>query len=204
MRFLQFLTITALLISTVGCPRIRVEQKGKINMISTRNVETDFDYILLRSYAGGAESEIKGSRAKTLDEALDQTVKNVPGGEFLMNAVIFLVKKGKKEYFAIQGDVWGREDDISYRGLVVGDRITFKRRKKGRKILQGVIIGLKDSENCYVQLDGESMGIEVRFDQLVKSLAKPLEQTSPSNESTSPSESRKKKKKKKKSRNQGS
>jgi hypothetical protein len=143
-----------------GCTSVM--QIGKINLISNRNVETDFDYGLISSYAGGSDKEIKKTKAESIEQAIDQTVKKVPGGEFLMNASIFMVNN---RYFAVQGDVWGRKDNVSYRGFSVGDRVTFK---KGGEVMYGVIKGLKDDQTCYVQVDGTEGGIEVRYDVLAK------------------------------------
>ena len=159
--------LAALLPLVVGGCATTVTQIGKINMVSNRNIETDFDYGLLSSYAGGSEREIVGSRAETIEQAIDNTVKNVPGGEFLMNAVIYLVERKKDLYFAAQGDVWGRTDDVSYRGFKVGDRVTFKKKKK---VYEGVITGLEDSERCYVKIevDGEEKRVEVPYDVLAK------------------------------------
>ena len=150
----------SLLLLLTGCTSVM--QIGKINMISNRNVETKFDYSLISSYAGGSDKEIKRSRAQTIEQAIDQTVKKVPGGEFVMNASIFMVNN---RYFAVQGDVWGRKDDLSYRGFAVGDRVTFKRLGD---VLYGVITGLKDDQTCYVKVDGGDSGLEVRYDILAK------------------------------------
>lgn len=62
----------------------KVIQLGKLNMISNRNIESKADYVLLKNYAGGDIKEIKKALKKTkassLDQAVDETVKNVAEG----------------------------------------------------------------------------------------------------------------------------
>ena len=157
-----FALVTCLLV-TSGC--VTVRQIGRINMISNRNVQTQFDYGLLSSYAGGSEKELKKAKAENIEQAIDQTVKRVPGGEFLMNAVIFQIDRKRRHYYAVQGDVWGRSDDLSYRGFKVGDKVTFKRRGD---VVSGTISGLKDDQTCYVELSDGEKGVEVRYDALAK------------------------------------
>lgn len=79
---------------------------GDLNTVSNRNIENK-EYISLKRYSGGSKKEIKRSKSKSIEEAIDKTVKNVDGGEFIKNAKIYIIKKRKKQYFAIEGDVWG-------------------------------------------------------------------------------------------------
>jgi hypothetical protein len=96
----------AILFITIMASCGSVKQIGKVNMISNRNIERNLDYKPLLNYAGGSNRELRKSRAKTIEQAIDQTVKKVPGGEFLMNVKIYFVK-GK--YYAAEGDVWGNK-----------------------------------------------------------------------------------------------
>ena len=75
---------------------------------------------------------------------MDQTVKEVPGGVFMMNASLYLVR-GK--YFAVEGDVWGIKQNADYKGFKVGDKVMWK-TVTGYK--RGVVEAIKDSENCVV------------------------------------------------------
>ena len=154
-------TLAISLILLAGCSP-SVMQIGKINMISNRNVETSFDYALISSYAGGSERELKQSRSENIEQAIDQTVRKVPGGEFIMNASIYMIDE---EYFAVEGDVWGRKGNVAYRGFSVGDRVTFKRLGQ---IVYGAVTGLRDDTTCYVKVDGSDAGLEVRYDILAK------------------------------------
>src|SRR5258705_8863905 len=80
------------------------KQVGQVNMTSNRNIDPKLDYKVLSTYTGASTKELRKSRAKTLQQAIDETVKKIPGGEFLMNVKIYLVNG---EYFAVEGDVWG-------------------------------------------------------------------------------------------------
>jgi hypothetical protein len=122
------------------------KQIGKMNLMSDRNIDSKLDYKAITTYAGGGEREIKKSRALTLEEALDNTVKRVPGGEFVMNAKIYQAGK----YFAVEGDVWGKSTDEkpSYKGYKIGDKVTWKKIGKFR---EGKIKAFKDSDLCLVE-----------------------------------------------------
>jgi hypothetical protein len=89
-------------------PKTRI---GKLNMISTRNVDSTTEYILLKDYVGATNKDLKKTTAKTIEDAIDEAVKSVKGGEFLKNVSLFEVKRGfwffKRTYYAIEGDVWG-------------------------------------------------------------------------------------------------
>ncbi|MCB0472480.1 MAG: hypothetical protein KDC56_05415, partial [Flavobacteriaceae bacterium] len=64
---------------------VSVKQIGKLNMISNRNVDPNLNYQNLTTYSGGSQKELLRSRTKTIEDAVDQTVRKIPGGEFLMN-----------------------------------------------------------------------------------------------------------------------
>jgi hypothetical protein len=74
-----------------------VYELGDLTMVSSRNIETKMDYVLIKNYSGGSKKEIKKALKKTkatnLETAINETVKNVAGGEFLKNANF---KKRKK------------------------------------------------------------------------------------------------------------
>jgi hypothetical protein len=64
---------------------------GQVNMISTRNVDMSRKYEPLSTYAGGSEEEMKEANAKNIEEGVNATVRKIPGGEFIMNAKIYMV-----------------------------------------------------------------------------------------------------------------
>ena len=136
---------------------------GKVNMISNRNIDSKMNYQLITTYSGGSDKEIRKSKATTLEEATDNTVKKVPGGEFIMNVKIYHVK-GK--YFAVEGDVWGTAGSVvAYRGFKIGDKVTWK---KFNKFYTGKITALKDNETCYVQIDNDNSMVELLYDNITK------------------------------------
>lgn len=154
------IVLLAFLVTSMGC--VTVQQIGKLNMISTRNVEPTIDYNLISSYAGGSKRELRRSRAVNIEEAVGDTVKKVPGGEFLANARIFVVN-GK--YYAVEGDVWGRTGNLSFRGFSVGDHVSFK---TPFGIKSGKITALRDDKVCFVKADGSDVVTEFSYDTLVK------------------------------------
>lgn len=144
-----------------------VNQIGKVNMISNRNVNPELKYEVITTYSGGSKKEFKKSRATSIEDAIDQTVRKVPGGEFVMNAKIYLVK-GK--YIAVEGDVWGNPAKQSYRGFKVGDIVTWKTKsiKSGTKYLTGKIATLKDDKSCLVKEDETGKTMELLYDEITK------------------------------------
>jgi hypothetical protein len=163
--------VAALMLMASAC--ISVRQVGGVNMVSTRNVDPKLDYKPLATYSGGSQSELKASQAKTIDDAVNATVRRVPGGEFLMNVKFYLVDE---KYFAVEGDVWGAADQ-AYRGFRVGDRVTIKNPAffTTQAFLLGTIASLKSTEVCLVKPDGPNEKlIEVSYDDVTKSSGTPL------------------------------
>jgi hypothetical protein len=145
-----------------------VKQIGKVNMISNRNVNPELKYQVITTYSGGSNKELKKTRASSIEDAIDQTVRKVPGGEFVMNAKIYLVDS---KYIAVEGDVWGNAGQQSYRGFKVGDQVTWKTKLNvnGTKYLTGKITTLKDDKSCLVKIDDEKgKTIELEYDEITK------------------------------------
>ncbi len=150
-----------------------VKQIGKLNMISNRNVESNANYVLVKTYAGASKKELKHTKAVTVEDAIDNTIRQVPGGEFLKNAKIYIVKH---KYFAVEGDVWGLSGNISFKGFKVGDHVTWKNKRNlvekiaGEKpYLTGVIKSLKDDQTCLIQIDGvDQKTTELLYDDISK------------------------------------
>ncbi len=88
---------------------LSVTQVGQFTVVSTRNFESKANYILLKSYAGATKRELRKTKASSLDQAINNTVKSVPNGEFMKNVKVYLVHRGKKVFFAVEGDVWGND-----------------------------------------------------------------------------------------------
>lgn len=129
-------------------------------MISNRNVEAKLDYSLISSYSGGSEKGLKKTRATSIEDAVDQTVRKIPGGEFLMNAKLYIVNN---TYFAVEGDVWGKLDNLSYRGFKVGDQVVIDKVRKSIATIKS----LKDDKSCFVERDNGRIE-EVNYDRLSK------------------------------------
>ena len=160
-------TLLGLTLSLTSC--FTVVELGKLNMISNRNVESKADYVMLKNYAGGDINEIKKAlkktKATTLDQAVDETVRNVAGGEFLKNVKVYGLKKKEKLYLFVEGDVWGFAENVSYRGFKIGDKVQWKDITGTHK---GKITGLTDSEKCMVKEDGKENSESQKYTNLVK------------------------------------
>ena len=138
-----------------------VKQIGKVNMISNRNVDPKLNYQVISTYSGGGKRELKQSKAKTIEDAIDQTVRRVPGGEFLMNAKVYVVNG---QYLAVEGDVWGETSNVSFRGLKVGDKVTWK---AGGKFRTGVVNSLRDDKTCLIKNEDGDI-IEKKYEDVSK------------------------------------
>jgi hypothetical protein len=147
-----------------------VEYMGTLNMVSSRNIDTKMgDYSLIKNYAGGSASEIKKAlkktKASTLEAAVDETVRNVAGGEFLKNVKLYSVKRSKQSFFFVEGDVWGFKNVETFRGFKIGDTVQWIEKTKAKK---GIITGLIDSEFCMVKEDGDDLSRQIKFSNIVK------------------------------------
>ena len=147
---------------------------SRVNMISTRNIDSKVDYVLLKSYSGGSNREImkaiRKTKATTLEAAVDETVKNVAGGEYLMNAKVFVVRRnyppGNNSWsYFVEGDVYGIGGNENYRGFKVGDIVQWKELSITRK---GEITGLTDSENCMVREVGKENSRPIKYSSITK------------------------------------
>lgn len=83
------------------------ERIGSFTSVSTRNIESKADYVLLTKYT---EVKVPAKKAKKqnvdpLTFAAEELVKKQPGGEFIKNAKFFRTKDGKT--YKIEGDIWG-------------------------------------------------------------------------------------------------
>ena len=145
------------------CACSSVKQIGRVNMISTRNIDASADYKLLSAYVGGRKSELRRNKSKTIDEAVNKTVKDVPGGEYLMNVKIYRVGDS---HFAVEGDVWGLADNQSRYGFRIGDGVLWQTRFDSFE--QGTIVSCIDSEKCYVKTK-EGKLVKKKYSDLIHS-----------------------------------
>ena len=142
------LTIAILLAVLFGCSS--VHQIGQVNMISSRNVDSKTDYVLIKTGTNDSKANFRKNKASTVDQAINNMVQNVPGGEFLKNAKIYTDGKS----FAVLGDVWGVSESANIEGFKIGDKVLIKNSilNKG-KFSHGEITGLKDRKTCIVKVD---------------------------------------------------
>jgi hypothetical protein len=164
---LKLLIVSCILVQ--GCKSTKVVELGKLNMISNRNVDSKTEYVLIKNYAGSDKNEIKKAlkktKATTMDAAVDETARNVAGGEFLKNVKVYGVMKKGAMYFLVEGDVWGYADNQSFRGFKVGDIVQWKELTITKK---GVITGLTDSKNFMVKEEGKENSKSIKYINLTK------------------------------------
>ena len=166
------LAITMLM---VGC-NVESQLVGEVNMISTRNYDKSVQYQRLTTYSGASKNQMRRAKSTSIDEAVNQTVKEVPGGEFVMNAKIYAVpnnnaKKGEPRfYYVVEGDVWGiplagtNYQGGGYQGFSLGDIIGWQ---YGGKLKKGKIVALKDSDKCVVE-DEKGVNFTLKYDKLMR------------------------------------
>jgi len=165
-------TILLFVVALTTLSSCAVKLVGKVNMISDRSIESNANYVMLRSGMGTVGNvsadkkkkrirEIKKNRAKTIEAAIDQTLKNTAGGEFIKNVTIY--QKGK--FFAVDGDVWGLTANSNIHGFMVGDKVQWK---VIGKILTGIITDLKDAANASVKQDADGKVKNVPYEKLSK------------------------------------
>lgn len=115
-KLLLFLQIGTILTLT-SC--MSFKDAGRLNMVSCRNIDTHAKYQLLKKNTEYTKKELRHIRTTTLESAIDEVVKKVDGGEYLMNAkikVCIISGYGQSTvYYAVEGDVWG------IKSLKIGD-----------------------------------------------------------------------------------
>ena len=141
---------------------------GQVNMISTRNIENGANYELLKTGTDNSKKTLKDIRGENIDDAINNAVSNVPGGEFLKNVKIY--SDGK--YFAVLGDVWGQPQFANVEGFRIGDQVLIKNSLVSKtlgkdKFLKGKVTGFKDKKTALVQLENGEIK-EVAYTDLSK------------------------------------
>jgi len=138
------------------------KQIGSINMISNRNLESSANYVLIKTYMGASQKELKKSRALKLEDAIDKVVKSTPGGEYLRNVKVYLTSK---KYLAVEGDVWGIPTNANFQGFSVGDKVKWTKLSKD---YTGVIVDLKNDKVCTIKSDSDQSIVEIDYKDLTK------------------------------------
>lgn len=153
----KFLYFFALIILISGCKSSTV-LVGSINMISTRNINSTVQYTCLKTHVGTTKQEIKHAKGSTIEEAIDNRVRMVAGGEYMMNVKIYVIN-GK--YYSVSGDIWGIASN-DFKGFRIGDRVIVK---EFNSIYYATISSIKDDEKLIVKLDNGVLA-EVKFDNI--------------------------------------
>lgn len=128
-------------------------QIGNLTMISNRNVDSSADYKQLKPYVKGKASSRQGD---ALNQAIDQCVKSVPGGEYLMNVKIYT---DGGNGIKVEGDVWGikqvEEPKAPKKEITFteGQKVSFKTELG--KLVIGKVIGLGETEAVVEYVVGE-------------------------------------------------
>jgi hypothetical protein len=193
----------------MSCTSYRVVPVGELTMASTRNIDDSKEYVALRNYAGISRTDVEASissskkgiikrrnpiikeinsyKSSRLQDAIDNVVKSVPGGEYLRNVRLYAVtessmKSSSKVFtmdYVVTGDVWGIEDgDHDIKGFLVDDKVVFTYNKDLRKLLKrnfkgklnkqytGKILGLKGGFGT-IQLDNGTV-LDIPYSNLTK------------------------------------
>ena len=167
-KLLSLVTL-AMCFSLTSC--VSIKEIGHVNVLSGRNVVFEgTKYARIATYAGESKIELKKSRARTIDEAVNTTVRQYPGGEFMSNVKIWQIVKSGKYYFAVSGDIYGRlsdngEIERSHRGFAVGDHVVWE--EVAGKFVKGVVETLVDNETCIIRREDGKL-VKQKYTKLSK------------------------------------
>ena len=142
---------------------------GDFNMVSTRNIDMDQSYVLIDAHQVGRAN----SGEMSLEVAIDNMVKHTPGGEFVMNAKIYVKQNGKK--IKVEADIWGipePQTKTATTDLAVGDWVSWP-AELGR-FKQGEIIGL-GADGALIRISTETALTFRVHDQKERTVQKPFE-----------------------------
>ncbi len=144
---------------------------GNLTMVSTRNVESEKEYKLIKK---NVEGKARTHQRDALQVAIDEAVKKLPEGEFMKNVTVYVKGNGKK--IKVSGDVWGIPsveknittsvvEDIVFK---VGDNVVFK--TKLGKLTEGKILGIHANYAIieYITPSQKTQKIEMPFEKLTK------------------------------------
>lgn len=166
MKIIFYLSMALLMAACTSYQRI-----GQFTMISTRNVDTSKEYVLIEK---DVEATINNSKDDALQDCIDKAVAKIPDGEYMMNVKISMLTDGSK--LKVVGDVYGVKTvkvDINTNvkadiNFAVGDSVMFDRNGK---ITDGTIIGI-NSTGAIVEyenaLSGKKIKKEFTYDKLTK------------------------------------
>lgn len=107
--------VTVIICSVLLTSCMTFKDAGQLNMVSCRNIDTHTNYVLIKKNVEYTKSELRKIRTTTIESAVNDAVKKVEGGEYLMNTRIRVcvipgtLFNGYKTFifYAAEGDVWG-------------------------------------------------------------------------------------------------
>lgn len=114
-----------------SCSSTTYTQIGQVNMISNRNVSSLQEYTLLSKFTSASPKQISNSTAQTINDAIDNVVKTIPGGEYLMNVKLYRNSSG---FYAAEGDVWGIGGKRDINGMKVQDVVIWNKKGKVERV----------------------------------------------------------------------
>ncbi len=147
---------------------------GRLVIVSTRNMDSKTEYVLLDK---GVMGKGKVKKGEALETAIDRSVAKYPTGEFMKNIVISINASGRK--IRVIGDVWGtpvaekagEKVEKSVKKTVnatiefkTGDKVTFKNPLG--KLIEGTIIGTNQNTAVVEYSDGSKK--EIVYEKLTK------------------------------------
>jgi hypothetical protein len=92
---------------------------GDLTMVSTRNVDSDQKYVELRRNVEGETDDMK------IEMAINNAVRKVPGGEYMMNVKVEERSDGDK--LRVRGDVYGTPREQREDQILAGDSVMVQR-----------------------------------------------------------------------------
>lgn len=98
----KLLLYTMLSVTLFSCNSYR--QVDSIKLLYNQRINPDINYKQLSVATGSSKRVIKKSQAMVIDSAINQLIRLVPGGCYIANAKVYVVKG---HYLAVSGDVWG-------------------------------------------------------------------------------------------------
>lgn len=157
--------LTSLMLA--GCTSVKMV--GDLNMISTRNIDAGANYELIKTGTDNSKAAFRKSKSVNVDQAVNDAVTGVPGGEFLKNAKLYT--DGKK--WAVVGDVWGLTESANVEGFKIGDVVYIKnslvnKTISGEKFTKAKVTGFQDKKSCLVEMPGGEIKA-VNYSDLSKS-----------------------------------
>lgn len=142
---------------------------GTVTVLSSKQIDFNKKYCLKQSFAGSSNKELKKNASPTnnINEALDNLIKSVPGGIFVMNARILYGLHG----VTVTGDVYGlcdeedkKENAQTQNSFSVGDDVMFK---KGESFIKAEIEAIKNDNECIIRSQSGAY-FPAKFSDLIK------------------------------------